>query len=215
MFFTVDGGERAIIFDQFGGVKPKVYGEGWHPFIPGVQQPKIFEIRTRPKVITSPTGTRDMQTAFISLRILFHPEAEYLPTIFLNLGENYDERVLPSIVNEVLKAVVAQYNADQLLTQREKVSAEIKEILINRAAEFKIHLDDVAITHLQFSKEFTQAIEGKQVAQQNAERSKFIVMKNEELKKAAIIRAEGEAEAAHLVADAVGKSGPGIISQVK
>ena len=169
-FFTVDGGERAVLFDRFRGVRPKVYGEGMHPRVPFVQTAKIFEIRTRPQVIHSTTGTRDMQTAIISLRILFRPDPEYLPTIFLNLGENYEDRVLPSIGNEVLKAVVAQYNADQLLTQREKVSGEIKEILVNRARDFHITLDDVAITHLQFGKEFTQAIEGKQVAQQNAEK---------------------------------------------
>eukprot|EP00830_Metopus_es_P008757 TRINITY_DN18502_c0_g1_i1.p1 TRINITY_DN18502_c0_g1~~TRINITY_DN18502_c0_g1_i1.p1 ORF type:complete len:328 (-),score=90.45 TRINITY_DN18502_c0_g1_i1:65-949(-) len=212
LFFTVDGGERAIVFDKFQGVKPKVYGEGMHFIIPVIQKPKIYEIRTRPRILHSNTGTRDMQVADISLRILFRPDPNFLAKIFLNLGENYEERVLPSIVNEVLKAVVAQYNADQLLTQREKVSAEIKEILKTRAAEFHIILDDAAITHLQFGKEFTQAIEGKQVAQQNAEKSKFLVMKNEELKKAAIIKAEGEAESAQLIAEAIGKSGPGLIA---
>ena len=172
-FFTVDGGERGILFDRFRGVKPKVYGEGMHLRIPFIQLPKIFEVRTRPQVIHSTSGTRDLQMANISLRILFRPDPEFIPTIFLNLGENYEERVLPSIGNEVLKAVVAQYNADQLLTQREKVSAEIKEVLTNRAADFHILLDDIALTHLNFGREFTQAIEGKQVAQQNAEKYYF------------------------------------------
>ena len=169
-FFTVDGGQRGILFDRFHGVKPKVYGEGMHFLIPAIQTPKIFEIRTRPQVISSRTGTRDMQTVAISLRILFRPDPEFLPTIYLNVGEDFEQRIIPSIGNEVLKAVVAQYNADQLLTQREKVSAEIKEILVNRAADFHLFLDDVAITHLEFGKEFTSAIEGKQVAQQNAEK---------------------------------------------
>ena len=71
--------------------------------------------------------------------------------------------------------------------------------LAKRAAEFNIILEDVSITHLMFSKEFTTAIESKQVAQQDAERQKFVVLKAEQEKKAAIIRAEGEGEAADLI----------------
>lgn len=72
-------------------------------------------------------------------------------------------------------------------------------------------LDDVAITHLGFGKEFSRAIEMKQVAQQDAERQKFIVQKNEEEKKAVIIRSEGESEAAKLISDAVKLYGDGKI----
>ncbi len=71
---------------------------------------------------------------------------------------------------ETIKAVVARYNPDQLITQREKVSQEIKQILVTKAKEFNIILDDVAILHIEFSKEFRDAIEAKQVSQQMAER---------------------------------------------
>jgi len=72
-------------------------------------------------------------------------------------------------------------------------------------------LDDVAITHLTYGNEFTHAVEQKQVAFQEAERSKFVVMKAEQERKAAIIKAEGESEAARLVSEAVAKSGSGFI----
>lgn len=105
-------------------------------------------------MIHSSTGTKDMQIVELSLRILYRPIESKLPEILNNLGIDYDERVIPSIGNEVLKSIVAQYNADQLLTQREKVSLEIRDILSKRASEFDIHLDDVSLTHLQFSKDF-------------------------------------------------------------
>lgn len=70
------------------------------------------------------------------------------------------------------------------------VSREIRKILTERAAYFNIALDDVSITSLTFGKEFTIAIEAKQVAAQEAERAKFIVEKAEQDKKGAIIRAQ-------------------------
>ena len=97
-----------------------------------------------------------------------------------NLGQDYDERVLPSIGNEVLKAIVARFDAAELITQREQVSNLIRGELLKRANEFHIALEDVSITHMTFGKEFTKAVEQKQIAQQDAERARFIVEKAEQ-----------------------------------
>ena len=102
-----------------------------HFYIPGFQvssnsmnlfqEPKRFEIRARPKMIHSTTSTRDLQPVELSLRILFRPKEDKLKEILDNQGIDYDDRIIPSIVNEVLRSVFAQYYADQLLTQREKM----------------------------------------------------------------------------------------------
>ncbi|CBI40082.3 unnamed protein product, partial [Vitis vinifera] len=130
--------------------------------------PYIFDIRTRPHTFSSVSGTKDLQMVNLTLRVLSRPE--------------------------VLKAVVAQFNADQLLTDRPHVSALVRDSLIRRAKDFNIVLDDVA--------------------QQEAERSKFVVAKAEQERRAAIIRAEGESESAKLISDATAAAGMGALNWV-
>ncbi len=209
--YNVDGGERAVIFDRIAGVKKKVVGEGMHFIIPWLQRPIIYDVRIRPRIITTTTGSKDMQTVSLTLRVLHKPELKLLPVIYSRLGLDYDERVLPSIGNEVLKAIVAQFDASELITQREQVSLKIQQELKKRASEFHLELEDVSLTHLTFGKEFTRAVEEKQIAQQEAEKAKFVVERSEQEKQAAIIRAEAEAYAAKILSEAMATSGTGIL----
>ncbi len=210
--YNVDGGERAVLFDTLrGGILPDVRGEGTHFIIPVIQRPIILDIRTKPREIPSVTGTKDLQMVNIKLRVLWRPKEKDLPRLYRELGTDFDERVLPSIGNEVLKSVVAQYNAEELLSKRAEVSQRIKADLQKRAEQFYLELDDVAITHLTFGREFMRAIESKQVASQEAERQQWVVQKAEQERQAVVTRAQGEAEAASIITQAMEATGNAII----
>ncbi|KAK2747016.1 Prohibitin-1, subunit of the prohibitin complex (Phb1p-Phb2p) [Onygenales sp. PD_40] len=209
--YDVKGGTRAVIFDRLSGVQEKVVNEGTHFLIPWLQKSIIYDVRTKPRNISTTTGSKDLQMVSLTLRVLHRPEVQQLPKIYQSLGQDYDERVLPSIGNEVLKSIVAQFDAAELITQREAVSNRIRNDLMKRAQEFNIALEDVSITHMTFGREFTRAVEQKQIAQQDAERARFIVEKAEQERQASVIRAEGEAESADIISKAVAKAGDGLI----
>lgn len=208
--YTVQGGHRAVVFNRLVGMKDTVYGEGLNFNIPWFERPVVYDIRTRPVNLQTLTGSKDLQMVTIAIRVLHKPDPNALVWMYRFLGTNYDERVLPSIMNECAKAVVARYNANELLTKREVVSREISNDLKLRASHFHVLLEDVAITHLSFSPEYARAVEAKQVAQQDAERAKYIVLGAQQEKKTIITKAKGEAESAQLIGTAV-KKNPGFM----
>jgi len=209
--FNVDAGERVLMWTMTSGLKREPYQEGTHLKFPYVMRPVTYDVKARAYEIPTNTGTKDMQNVQIHVRLLFRPDVERLWDLHQELGVDYETKLLPSVCNEILKSIVAQYDAEALLTMRERVSQEIRDGITERCDKFGIIIEDVAITHLNYSKEFAKAIEEKQVAEQEAERQKFIVQLEEQKKRAAIIRAEGDAEAAVLMVESMKAFGKGIV----
>ena len=102
--FTVDGGERAVMFNRFpvfglssAGIQPVAYKDGTHFMIPWVQTPHVIDVKARPKFEKAVTATKDLQQVNIGVRILHRPIDAELPSVFQKYGVRYDERILPSV----------------------------------------------------------------------------------------------------------------------
>ncbi|EEY55580.1 prohibitin-2 [Phytophthora infestans T30-4] len=208
--YNVPPGHRAVVYSRIDGVGSQVIEQGTHFMIPWLQRPLIMDVRTRPRTYASLTGTKDLQMINISIRVLSKPDRARLQWLYQNLGTDFDDKVLPSIVNEVTKQVVAQFTAAELIFQRDHVSRLIIENLKRRADRFAIMLEDVSIIHLTFGSEYTAAIEAKQVAQQDAERARFVVERAIQEKKSTVIRALGVSKSAELVGEAI-KNNPAFV----
>jgi len=209
--FIVYPGEACILYNKISGLKDSVYGEGIQYRIIGLDEVKRFNVRVRPRTLQTMTGTKDLQMVNIRLRVLFRPIADRLPQLYRTFGLDYDERILPSVSNEILKAVVAEYKAEELIQKRDAVSARIFQLMQEKVYQFGLTLEDLSLVDIQFGNDFMVAVEQKQVAQQEAERYRYVVLENEQKRRAAVVRAEGEAESAKLISDAIQKSGSGLL----
>jgi len=131
----------------------------------------------------------------------YDPLMPLLPRVYDELGtdKEMENRVLPSIVPEILKEVVARHNATALINNRNQVSVEVSDKLKYVAAKFHLEVEDVSLTNISFGPEYSKAVERKQVAIQEAERARFVVDQARQEAKSIVIAAEGEAASAELL----------------
>ena len=107
--YDVQPGHVAVIYSRISGIKDQTVDPGTHFLIPFIERPIIYDIRKRPRNLQLLISSKDLQMVNLTLRILTRPIVTSLPQIYEKLGLDYDDKVLPSIVNEVCKMVVAQY----------------------------------------------------------------------------------------------------------
>jgi len=193
-FVIIGAGERGVVLN-FGAVQDSVLEEGLHLRVPIMQRVVKMDVKVQKSQTGAESVSKDLQEAHSTIAVNYHVSPSKANWVYQNLGREYKERIIDPAVQEVVKAITARYTAVELITQRENVRHEIKKLLNERLSSYNILVDDFSIVNFAFSKQFTQAIEAKQAAEQLALKAQRDLerVKIEAEQKVAQARAEAEA----------------------
>lgn len=193
-FTVVPAGHTGVVV-TLGKVNERVLQEGLHVKAPFVQNVVFIDNRIVKLEVETEAFSKDLQTVATTLAINYRVDTTKSFSIYKNIGANYENVLVTPAVNEVLKAITAQYTAEESVTNRALISDGLVTGLNEKLNAIGLYITDVNILNFDFSEAFIAAIEEKQVAQQK-------LLKAETEKQTAITNAEAEAEAIRIKAEA-------------
>ena len=197
-FTIVPAGNTGVVL-TLGEVSANPLSEGFHVKAPFVQT--VENMSNKIQVYETPASavSKDLQTVSSSIAVNYRLVSDKSPDMYKNVGVDYQTILITPVVQECMKSATAKYNAEQLITDRESVSNEVKTALDSKLNSYGIYIEKFNIVNFDFSAEFNTAIEAKQVAEQNllktkTEQEQAKVIANTEAEKK-VIAAKAEAEA--------------------
>ncbi|WP_147534614.1 prohibitin family protein [Bacillus marasmi] len=164
---TVESGHRGVLL-QLGEVKSKVLDEGLHFKLPFIQSVQVIEVRVQKEESSQTAASKDLQTVTATVAVNYSVDPNAVNKLYQELGMDYKGRIIDPAIAEALKAVTAQYTAEELISKRPEVSAKVKDMLEEKLTKYFMKLEEINIKEFAFSEEFNKAIEQKQTAEQNA-----------------------------------------------
>lgn len=165
-FIVINPGERGILL-QLGTVKG-VYEPGLHFQLPIITNVVVMDVRTQKSEDTVDAASKDLQSIEGTVALNYHVDPVAVDKIYQQVGLEFAPRIISPAIQESVKAVTAQYTAEELITKRSIVKEAIRKALDERLKPYSILVDDVSIVNFNFSDEFNKSIESKQTAIQNA-----------------------------------------------
>jgi regulator of protease activity HflC (stomatin/prohibitin superfamily) len=199
-FVVIPAGKRGVLM-EFGQVKEVILAEGLHPLIPVVNTVEKLSVRVQKQEIIVQAACQDLQNISLEVALNWHLDASKIYLVFQQIGNQnqiIDKIINPSL-SEVIKSVTAQYTAEEMITQRSQVKTEVDTKLCDRLENYHILMDDLSFLNIHFSDRFQEAVEAKQIAEQEARRAGFIAQKALKKAEAKVNLAKGEAEANRLL----------------
>ena len=211
----VDAGNRGILthWNAVDLTNPPL-DEGIHFVIPFQDDVIQMEVRTLKYDTSTRSASQDLQTVQTTVTVNYHPDTEKVHFLYKEIGLSYENRVIQPAIDETVKQVSANYNAEELITKRPLVKADIENAIRDRLNQFYIETEVISITDFEFSPLFAKAIESKVEAEQKAQKAENDLIRIEVearqleaqavgLAAANVAEAQGEAEAISIINDAL------------
>ena len=194
----IPAGSTGVVM-TFGKVSDSVMQEGLNFKVPFVQNVVVISNKIQIQEVEANAVSKDLQTVNSTVAVNYRVGFDSSANIYKNIGENYESIVLLPAMQESMKSISAKYTAEELITKRTQVGIEIQETLEEKVSGYGIIIEKFNIVNFDFSAEFNDAIEAKQVAEQNllktkTEQEQVLVVAEAEAKKKQI-QAEAEANA--------------------
>ncbi len=164
---TIPAGHTGVV-TNFGAVSDTVLGEGLHFKAPFVQNVIKIDNRVTKVEVPFTSASKDLQTVNGSVSVNYRISSNSSAVVYQNFGKTVEDTLVVPAIPECIKAVMAQYSAEELITERQTVSDKIKELISEKIQSYGLYIEVFNITDFNFSEEFNAAIEAKQTAQQNA-----------------------------------------------
>ncbi len=193
-FATVQAGHTGVV-TTFGKVSDEVLTEGLHFKIPFVQEIVQVDNRVLISEVSSSSASKDLQTVSSVIALNYRVDNMSSASLYKNVGMNFQNTIVNPAIQESVKAITAQFTAEELITNRQSVSDLMKDALAEKIGPYGLNIEVFNIISFEFSEEFNAAIEAKQTAQQNALKAEQDLARVKVEAEQTIVQAEAEAEA--------------------
>jgi len=197
--YEVEAGNIGVI-TRFGAVNRVAY-PGINFKLPFIEKVVPLSIRTQKDEVPATAMSENLQVVTSLIAVNYHLDGSRAEEVYQNVGSNYAEIIVAPAIQNTFKAVTAQFSAEELITKRDEVRMLAEEELTKQLEPYYIVVENFNIVNFDFSEEYQNAIEAKQVAQQQVETSKQKLAQAEIDAQTVIAQAQGQADAQKALKD--------------
>jgi regulator of protease activity HflC (stomatin/prohibitin superfamily) len=193
-FVEVPAGNVGVV-TNFGSVQTGTLEPGLHIVIPIVQHVATIDTRVQPHQFQEiDAASAEYQTVKLTGVMNYHVDGQFASDLYQRVGTDFASKVIDPAFNDFIKTVVPEYKVDAILGARDEIRAKAKDALAANLAQYHIVVDDIYIANIAFSDAFQQAIEAKQVAQQQVQTEQQILAQKKIQAEQAVAQAQGQAD---------------------